>query len=178
MLIAVAFVGDPTDADDVLAPYRQLATPLVDMSQTMSYVALQAAFDPLVPDGGRYYFKSHFMNVLTDDAIAALVAGSSACPNKESFVVVRTLGGAIARVSPEDSVYPHRDACFNVSIDGIWSDPDDDAAIISWARHTWDTMQPFANGGIYLNFAGFEDEQDVTQHETFGPNLERLERGP
>jgi berberine-like enzyme len=37
-------------------------------------------------------------------------------------------------------------------------------------------MHPFSNGTVYVNFAGFEDEQDVTPTETFGPNLVRLER--
>ena len=137
---------------------------------------MQSALDPLFPDGGRYYFKSHFMDELSDDAIGALVACSSARPNEESLIVIRTLGGAIARVPADDSAYPHRDARFNVSIDGAWSDPGDDTAVITWARHAWDKMRPFANGAVYVNFAGFDDEHDVTSREIFGPNLARLER--
>ena len=37
-------------------------------------------------------------------------------------------------------------------------------------------MRPFASGGVYLNFAGFDDERDVTPQQTLGPNLDRLER--
>ena len=123
VLVAAVYAGDPADADDVLAPFRQLATPLIDMSATMPYVTVQSDFDAVFPDGGRYYFKSHMMDELTDAAIAAVVRCANARANEESFIVIRTLGGAIARVSPEDSAYPHRAASFNVSIDCVWSDP-------------------------------------------------------
>jgi FAD/FMN-containing dehydrogenase len=176
LIVVAVYAGDPAGADDLLAPYRQLANPLADLSGTMPYVALQSAFDFFFPDGGRYYFKSHMMDELTDDAIATLVRCADGRPNEESFIVIRTLGGAIARVSADDSAYPHRNARFNVSIDGVWSDPAHDASILGWARNTWDTIRPFANGGVYLNFAGFEGEQDVTPQETFGSNLARLGR--
>ena len=173
---SVVFVGDPADADDVLAPFRQLATPLVDMSGTMPYLAVQSAFDPLLPDGGRYYFKSHFVDELSDEALPALVACSGARPNLESLIVIRTLGGAIARVSADDSAYPHRDARFNVSIDGIWSTrpttPPSSAGLVTRGPR----CRRFSNGAVYVNFAGFEGEHDVTPTETFGPNLARLER--
>ena len=176
VLVAAVYAGDPADADDVLAPFRQLATPLIDMSATMPYVTVQSDFDAVFPDGGRYYFKSHMMDELTDAAIAAVVRCANARANEESFIVIRTLGGAISRVSPEDSAYPHRAANFNVSIDCVWSDSGDDDAIIGWARQTWDAVRPFASGGVYLNFAGFDDERDVTPEQTLGPNLDRLER--
>ena len=112
--------------------------PLIDMSETMPYATLQSAFDFFFPDGGRCYFKSHFMDELTDDAIAALIQRAEARANEEPFIVIRTLGGAIARVSPDDSAYPHRGACFNVSVDCVWSDAGDEAAIIGWARLTWE----------------------------------------
>jgi hypothetical protein len=37
-------------------------------------------------------------------------------------------------------------------------------------------MHPFSNGAVYVNFAGFDGEPDVSSRETFGPNLARLER--
>ena len=37
-------------------------------------------------------------------------------------------------------------------------------------------MRPYANGGVYLNFAGLGDEADVDRTATYGPDLRRLER--
>jgi FAD/FMN-containing dehydrogenase len=175
VLVAALFAGDPADADATLRPYRELAEPLLDMTETMPYAVLQSAFDAVVPDGNRYYFKSHFTDELTDDAIDALIAVGRARPNPDSLVVVRTMGGAISRVSADDSAYPHRGARFNISLDGLWSDPADDAAVVGWSRQSWDRLRPFANGGVYVNFAGFEGEADVSPAATFGSNVERLD---
>ena len=40
----------------------------------------------------------------------------------------------------------------------------------------WERLRPFSNGGVYVNFAGFEDESDVSTRATFGPNIVRLEQ--
>ena len=176
LLVAAMYAGDPAESDAVLAPYRQLAAPLVDLSATVPYADLQGAFDALFPEGRRYYFKSHMMDDLTDEAISALVRCADDRPNEDTLIVVRTLGGAISRVSADDSAYPHRNARFNLSIDCSWTDPDDDAANIGWARQTWETMRPFANGGVYVNFAGFDDERDVSRQETYGSNAVRIEQ--
>jgi FAD/FMN-containing dehydrogenase len=175
VLVAALYAGDPADADATLRPYRELAEPLVDMTETMPYAVLQSAFDAIVPDGNRYFFKSHFTDDLTDEAIDALITVGRARPNPDSIVIVRTMGGAIARVSPDDSAYPHRAARFNISLDGLWSDPADDAAVIGWSRQSWDALRPYANGGVYVNFAGFEGETDVNPAATFGGSVDRLE---
>jgi FAD/FMN-containing dehydrogenase len=175
-LAAGVFAGDPADAERALAPFGQLAPQLADLSATMLYTDIQSGLDPMVPDGGRYYFKSHFMDELTDEAIATLVACDRKRPNNESLIAIRTLGGAIDRVTTEESAFPHRGARFNLSIDCIWSDPDDDATLVGWARETWEAMRPFANGGVYINFAGFENESDVGHDAVFGLDTRRLER--
>jgi hypothetical protein len=140
----------------------------------MSYTAAQAAFDPVFPDGGRYYFKSHYLDELTDDAITTLTACDTTRPTKQTLVALRALGGTIDDTDVEDSAYPHRRARFNLSLDGVWSDPADDPTVIDWVRRTWTTMAPFANGGVYVNFAGLQHEADITPRALLGPNVERL----
>jgi FAD/FMN-containing dehydrogenase len=175
-IAAGVYAGDPADADDVLAPLRRLGTVLVDQTGTAPYVDVQSSIDDVAPDGGRYYFKSHNLDELTNEAIATLVECDRRRPNPETLIAIRTLGGAIDRVSTADSAYPHRGARFNVSIDAIWTDPADDARIIGWVRDTWAAMRPFANGGVYINFAGFTDEADISRASTYGVDTARLER--
>ena len=127
----------------------------------MPYVESQSALDGLFPDGGRYYWKSHFVDELTDELIDALVEHDAHRPSPESVIMIRTLGGAIARVGDDETAYPHRSASFNVSVDAIWHDPALDDAAIGWARSTWDALAPFATGGVYLNFAGLGDDDDL-----------------
>src|SRR6202011_4646174 len=112
------------------------------------YAAAQSAFDEILPEGNRYYWKSHFVDDLTDEAIATLTAYERERVNGDSFVVIRTLGGAIDRVAPDDSAFPHRGARFNISLDGTWCDPADDDKVIGWVRRMWTGLRPFANGGV------------------------------
>ena len=173
VIVAAVHAGDPVDGASALAPLRQLGTPLVDLSGTASYVEVQSALDPAFPDGGRYYFKSHFLASLDDEAIDTLLACDARRPNPESLMVVRTLGGAIDRVSDEASSYPHRGAAYNLSIDASWTDPAFDETALDWARTTWTALRPFSNGGVYLNFAGLDAETPRT--EVYGASARRLD---
>ena len=175
-IAAGVFAGDPASAGDTLEPYAGLGTVLDDQSGVVPYVEVQSSMDEVAPDGGRYYFKSHNMDELTDEAITVLVKCDRRRPNPETLIAIRTLGGAIDRTSLADSAYPHRGAKFNLSIDAIWTDPADDERVIGWVRETWDAMRPFATGGVYINFAGFTDEADVSRTATHGVDTARLEQ--
>jgi hypothetical protein len=62
-----------------------------------------------------------------------------------------------------------------VSIDGNWTDDDDDSAVISWVRETWAEVARFGTGGIYLKFTGLSDEAASSGVDSaFGNNLRRL----
>jgi len=47
--------------------------------------------------------KSHFMDDVTPEAAAAILEWDARAPTPESLVVLRTLGGAVGRVTPEES---------------------------------------------------------------------------
>ena len=173
VMVAGMFAGAATDGAGALAPMAELGTPLLDLSGTVNYVDAQSALDAAFPAGGRYYFKSHFLNELTDQAIDALLAADSHRPNPESLMVIRTLGGAISNVGNEDSAYPHRNAQYNLSVDASWSDAALDSAAIGWARESWTAMAPFATGGVYLNFAGLD--HDVDRAAVFGSDVAQLD---
>jgi len=116
---------------------------------------------------------------LSNELIDTLVACDAARPDPGSLIVIRTLGGAIAEVGEHDTAYPHRRARFNVSIDGTWSDPAIDDTAIGWVRSTWDQVEPFTTGGVYLNFAGFGDDTDLDatalgQHHTRLADIRRM----
>ena len=101
------YAGAPGDAAAALAPLAGLGTPLMDISATVDYLDAQSALDAAFPAGGRYFFKSHFLDELTDQAIEAMLACDARRPNPESLMVIRTLGGAIARVSRTTTAPTH-----------------------------------------------------------------------
>lgn len=114
------------------------------------------------------------MDALTDDLIDALVEHDRARPTPESVIFIRTLGGAVSRVDPSDTAYPHRAAAFNVSIDASWHDPTLDEASLGWVRSTWDALLPFSTGGVYLNFAGLGEAPGM-RDAALGENKARID---
>jgi FAD/FMN-containing dehydrogenase len=174
VMVAGMYAGAPADAAAVLAPLAELGTPLMTASATVDYVAVQSELDAAFPAGGRYFFKSHFIHELTDAAIEVLLASDANRPNPQSLMVIRTLGGAVARVGEDDSAFAHRGARYNLSIDAGWTDPAFDATAIGWARSSWEAIRPFATGGVYLNFAGLGDEAE--RRAIYGSSADRLDR--
>ena len=176
VFVASFYAGPAEQAEPALAPLRELGSPLADLSETVPYAEAQSALDDLFPDGGRYYWKSHFLDDLSDAAIATMLERIAQRPTPESVIYIRTLGGAIARVDPEETAYAHRAASFNASVDAIWSAPEHDETAITWARSTWDALAPHATGGVYLNFPGVGEEQNALRAAAYGPHEERLEQ--
>jgi FAD/FMN-containing dehydrogenase len=174
LTVSGVHIGPAGDAEPVLAPLRQLGTPLADLSGTTSYIESQSAVDALFPAGGRYYWKSHFVDDLTDELIDTVLKHDADRPSPESVIMIRTLGGAIARVGGRETAYPHRSASFNISVDASWHTPTRDADAIGWGRSTWEALAPFATGGLYLNFAGLGDDRDL-RSSALGGNEARLD---
>ena len=53
--------------------------------------------------------------------------------------------------------------------------PEDDADNIAWVRSAFESLQPFGNGSVYLNFTGRADEPPSAGVDSaFGRNLQRL----
>jgi hypothetical protein len=159
----------------VMQPLRDLGPALADISQPMPYVAVQSAFDPFFPRGKLHaYWKSQYLDELTDGAIDLIAAKAAERPAPMTLVNTFHMGGAIARVDPEETAFAERTPPFMISIDGMWSDPADSAANMAWVRSTWDELRSFGTGSVYLNFMGRDETLSAGVDSAFGRNLRRL----
>ena len=165
------YAGDPDEGMEAMAPLRQLGDPIGDFSAVMPYIELQQLFDPDYPEGMRYYWKSLYLDGLTDAAIDRITHWTERAPSPLSTVDIWELGGAITSVSPKDSAFTGRQAPYLLGVEANWEDPTQDEANIAWVRDCLDDMQQFSDGSIYLNFPGFNED---TEEATFGTAYERL----
>ena len=175
-IVGGVYVGDAEEGLREMAPLRELGRPLFDMSGPTPFTFVQAGFDPLFPrETLRAYWKSQYLDELSDEAIDAIAGRALDRPQPLTLVNTFHMGGAIAAVDPEATAFAERSAPYMVSIDGMWSEPADDEATIAWVRSTWETVKAYGNGGVYLNFTGLADEAASAGVDTaFGRNLERL----
>jgi FAD/FMN-containing dehydrogenase len=175
-IVGAVHCGEPDAGMQVLQPLRELGTPLFDMSQPMPYTVVQSAFDPFFPRQAlRGYWKSEYLDELTDDAIDAIASKALDRPAPLTLVNTFHLGGAVHAVAAEDTAFAERSAPFMVSIDTNWSDPAQDAAAIAWGRAAWEEITKYGNGNVFLNFTGLADEpRRAHVNNAFGRNLRRL----
>ena len=176
MIVGAVYAGDVEEGMEATAPLRALGTPLFDMSGPTPFTAVQQGFDPLFPrDVLHAYWKSQYVDVLTDEAIDLIAAKAQDRPAPLTMVNLFAMGGAIADVDPEATAFATRTAPYMVSIDGLWTDELSDADGVAWVRGTWEAIAEHGTGDVYLNFTGLADEPaSAGTDSAFGRNLERL----
>jgi len=172
--IGVCSVGEPDGDEALLAPLRALGTRLYDSVTRKPLTVHQAMFDASVPPGNGYYWKSHNLVGLPDEAIEVAVRHHLRAPQPWSYSLIGQLGGAVERIPNDATAYPHREAPYMININGVDDDPADDDEVIAWTRETFDALAPFSTGGVYVNFVGNEGEERV--HAAYGPAYDRLAR--
>lgn len=155
-----------------LQPVVDFGDPILSFSNGMAYTALQSAFDAGAPDGARYYGKSQFLAELPDDAIDAILNRVEPLPGSMSMIFLETMGGAINRVDPARTAFPHRDAACNFTPFGGWEDPSQDDEIRQWARELYQAVQPWSTGGVYLNY--LEEDDTKRAGEAWKQHRDRL----
>ena len=161
VILAICYAGPSMEEGErVLRPLRAFGQPWVDLIRPIAYTTHQGFFDATVPHGLRYYWKSHYMPSLSDDAIETLVAHAWGMRSPNSYSLLFQLGGAIRKVKEDDSAFSGRAAQHAITLDGVWSDPEgpDDTA---WVRDFFASLQPFSTGGVYVNFLGNEGQDRV-----------------
>jgi FAD/FMN-containing dehydrogenase len=175
VLFAACYAGPAGEGERALQPLRDFAPPLADLSGRMPYVQMQTMFDEDYPKHVlRYYWKSLNLNSLSDDVIDIILAHARRQLSPLSTIDIWHNGGAIARIGEDETAYGGRRVPFLVNPEANWESPNDDAANIAWARETIAALQPFSDGGRYLNFAGFQEEGEAMMRAAFGSKYERL----
>jgi FAD/FMN-containing dehydrogenase len=151
---------DRAEGERLLEPLRRLGTPLLDLVAVKPYTEHQATFDATVPHGMHYYWKSHYLDELGDDAVDALIGEAWSHRSPLSYTVMFQLGGAVDRVPDQATAFGGRGAAYALNINAEARDAEECAGQADWARRLWGAMTPFANG-VYMNFLGVEGHDRV-----------------
>ncbi|MDQ4143731.1 MAG: FAD-binding oxidoreductase, partial [Actinomycetota bacterium] len=168
--LAACHCGDLGEAERILAPAQSAAgSPLADSLGPLPYLEVQSRIDASYPSGQYHYWRSCFLDELTDEVIEILVDHSNASPAPPLLeIVIEQMGGAIRA---GDGAFAHRDAGYDVLIDANWIDPDDGDRCVGWARRVAAALEPYARGG-YVNYE--PDPGQETSRSTYGRSAERL----
>ena len=174
MVVVGCWCGDVTEGERATLPLRQITPPIADASGPMPYLVVQRLFDPDYPKGLRYYWKSLYLDELSDDAIRTACDAGAERPTPTSTVEVWALGGAIGRVRSDETAFFHRTAPFLLAIEANAEDPRTDEDNIAWVRRRHEEATRFARGGTYFNFGGFWEGGEEMLAQSFGSNYHRI----
>lgn len=169
------YAGDPKAGESALAPLREYTQPVTDYSGRMFYKTAQAILDEEYPANEmRYYWKSTNLMILDDNAISRIAEHARLQPSQFSTTDLWHIGGAIKKYNEDHAAFNGRHASFLLNIEANWVEPGNDQANIDWARGFLDTMKPFSDGSLYLNFAGLQEEGEVMMKSAYGQQFARL----
>ena len=165
------YLGDPGNADEVLAPVRDLEPPFDGLHEA-PYPALQSAFDGLYPPGLQWYWRGDFFRTIPDDAVEAHARFAEELPTMHSTMHLYPIDGAVNRVGSEETAFSYRDVTYSQVIVGVDPDPANASRIRDWTVDYWEATHPYSAGGAYVNFMMDEGQERV--QATYRQNYERL----
>jgi berberine-like enzyme len=93
--------------------------------------------------------------------IGLLVDAFERVPSPMTGMVIEHFNGAVTRIDPTATAYPHRDPGYNLVLTGEWLDPADDDANIAWVRSTFEAVAPYTAEAVYVNYLAADEPERV-----------------
>jgi len=156
------YAGPLDEGERVLRPLREYGKPLADMFQPTPYNEAQRMADFLWPPGLHGYWKSSFLNGLSDGAIDTIADYFAKVPSRHTVMVLEHNGdGAMDRVPEGATSFGHRGWPYNLVVTSAWADPAEAEQNIAWTRACFDALRPFTAPAAYVNYIGDEGPEGV-----------------
>ncbi|MBS0001144.1 MAG: FAD-binding oxidoreductase [Cyclobacteriaceae bacterium] len=174
-VLSAMYAGPTEKGREALQPLREVATPLLDLSNVYPYLGVQKMFDPFLEKNKLYsYWKCLFLEDIPESLQKRIVERVNELPAPQSLVSIRNLQGAISRVPAEATAFGDRSARFLLSIDTMWLDPEQNEANIQWTRDFWNEMRQHSHGQVYFNFNSDMNGTSDMLKDSYGRNYEKL----
>jgi FAD/FMN-containing dehydrogenase len=171
--IVVSHCGPLAQGEPATRPVKAFGAPLVDGVGPIAYSDLNSLLDSAFPKGALNYWKSTFLEGLSDDAVDTVIQCFGRCPSPMGGLYLERIAGAVARVPVAATAFPHRTTGYNFLLVNQWTDPAETETCLRWGRETYDSMTPFRAAGRYVNYLDKDDGSDAVA-AAYGPNFPRL----
>jgi hypothetical protein len=149
-------LGDAGEAQRLLQPMREVATPVLDTVGVLPYTAIGLVHaDPVDPMPINE--DQALLRELTAEAVDAILAATGpASGSPQAIVELRLLGGRFAREPRHRSSFCHRDAAYSLATIGVLAPPVGESVREHAAALVAD-LSAWSTGGQMPNFAASSD---------------------
>lgn len=132
----------------------------------------QSGVDAAFPKGVRAHWENVCFSRWDDEVVGVLgeLAAGIACPG--TGIAVHHLEGVFGRVPEEATAFPARSFRHLLTVYGTWREPAEDERRIAFVRRVRAAVEPFAQGGGYVNYLGVRNDDDVARAalQSYGPD--------
>jgi FAD/FMN-containing dehydrogenase len=160
ILAMLTYAGDTDAGERAVAPFRAIATPIVDMVRPMTYPEMY------MPEQEDYHPISSVRSMLVDDIDAssagAILEHLEASTAQMAVAQLRVLGGAMARVPADATAFAHRDRRVMVNVATIYERSEDRPEHEAWVVGRARGLRR-GETSVYVNFLGDEGESRVRE---------------
>jgi FAD/FMN-containing dehydrogenase len=166
----LAHAGELEAGQRAIAPFRALATPIVDMVKPQPYSAMYPPEDPSYhPVAANHTLLVDAVDARSTRTIMDFLGRSTAAMR---VAQIRVLGGAMSRVPADATAFAHRNRKIMVNVAALYERPEETATHQAWVTAFAAELQR-GPVGAYVNFVG--DEGEARIHDIYPPpTLDRL----
>jgi FAD/FMN-containing dehydrogenase len=154
-LAMLAYTGDVDEGLRVIAPFRELAEPIVDMTGPIPYPEIYWPDDPDFHPV--YAVRSKFIDRIDEHTAQIMLDRLHASTAANPIAEFRVLGGAMARVSPEATAFAHRSSRVMASFIVQYENHEEAGIHNTWVSDSLAALDQ-GNGAVYVNFVGNEGQ--------------------
>ena len=169
----IEWSGEKDTGRQLLGDLRDELRPVGSELGEVPFGHIQVEGDEFFGAGLRSYVKATFADELTPGLIDVLIDQGQRLGSEVSQIEVLSMGGAIRRVAPEATAFPHRDASWLINVPASWRAAADTQREVAWVRETFAALQPVCSGGAYVNF--MDGDEQAADQSAYGATLRRLQ---
>ncbi len=158
IMAILAHAGAVEAGERVIAPFRALATPIVDMVRPMRYPEIYP------PDDDSYHptavGRTMFVDAIDHGVAETIFECLRASDAAVRVAQLRVLGGAMARVPADATAFAHRASRIMVNVAAFYEGPEDRAVREEWVSDFAAALRQ-GDAGAYVNFLSDEGEARI-----------------
>jgi FAD/FMN-containing dehydrogenase len=155
---SLTYAGPVEGGERVVAPFRALATPIVDMVRSIPYPEV------FPPDEEGYHpvavSRTMFVDRIDRDVAETILAGLRSASAPMAAAQLRALGGAVSRVPADATAFAHRESRIMVNVAAIYERPEERLVHASWVTGVATALRQ-DDTGAYVGFLGDLGEEGV-----------------
>ena len=159
VMAILTYAGEAEAGIKAIAPFRQLAEPIVDMVRPMTYPEMylpeEEEFHPVATG------RTTFIDEISDLTIERILAEIASSPAMMAACQLRVLGGAMARVPNEATAFGHRQRKMMATAAAMFERPEEEENYLPWVTNVMRLYDEDYEEAAYTGFLGNEGPERV-----------------